>query len=162
MLGALVGEVGGRPTAGSGDFRCPAAPAALSACSARDPKADTCAPVRTRAKSLKHSPQAPDVAPERAGKSSHHAVVTEWAAARGCRPAPGTEQDGHLGVRRSDFREMTEGLQAAVWDERFATFTERRLDFVRQANRSDGSQSDTFLLESPDRENNWMDVGNGS
>ncbi|HEY8588231.1 MAG TPA: Rho termination factor N-terminal domain-containing protein [Naasia sp.] len=110
-------------------------------------------------KSLKYSQEitSPDEEPEREGRSlatTHHEVIKEWAEARDGRPAtvPGTEHDGHLGVLRFDFGEKTEGLQEVSWDEWFATFDERRLNFVYQENRSDGSQSNFFILESPDRE----------
>lgn len=38
------------------------------------------------------------------------------------------------------------------WDEWFATFDERRLNFIYQEERPDGRQSNFFQLENPDRE----------
>jgi Rho termination factor, N-terminal domain len=110
-------------------------------------------------KSLKYSQEvtSPDEEPEREGRSlatTHHEVIKQWAEARNARPAtvPGTEHDDHLGVLRLDFGEPTEGLREVSWEEWFATFDERRLNFVYQEQRSDGNQSNFFILESPDRE----------
>jgi len=38
------------------------------------------------------------------------------------------------------------------WDEWFATFDDRRLNFIYQEETKDGDQSNFFRLESPDRE----------
>ncbi|WP_210505840.1 Rho termination factor N-terminal domain-containing protein [Naasia sp. SYSU D00057] len=110
-------------------------------------------------KSLKYSQEitSPDEEPEREGRSlatTHHEVIKQWAESRGARPAtvPGTEHDDHLGVLRLDFNEPTEGLREVTWEEWFATFDERRLNFIYQEERSDGNQSNFFILESPDRE----------
>ena len=65
---------------------------------------------------------------------------------------PGTEHGDHLGVLRIDFQEPDPGLREVSWDEWFATFDERRLNFIYQEERSDGRTSTFFRLESPDRE----------
>jgi hypothetical protein len=110
-------------------------------------------------KSIKYSQEvtSPDEDPERQGRSlvtTHHEVIREWAEGRGGRPAtvPGTEHGDHLGVLRIDFGEPTEGLREVGWDEWFATFDERRLNFIYQEERTDGRTSTFFRLESPDRE----------
>ncbi|MHA7279709.1 Rho termination factor N-terminal domain-containing protein [Arthrobacter sp. MDT2-2] len=110
-------------------------------------------------KSLKYSQEitSPDEDPEREGRSlatTHHEVIKQWAEARNARPATveGTEHGDHLGVLRFDFNEDTDKLRHVSWEEWFRTFDERRLNFIYQEQRKDGSQSNFFILESPDRE----------
>jgi hypothetical protein len=110
-------------------------------------------------KSLKYSQEvtSPDDDPEREGRSlvtTSHEVIRQWAQERGGRPATveGTEHGDLLGVLRLDFGEPTDRLREVSWDEWFATFDERRLNFVHQEERSDGRTSTFFRLESPDRE----------
>jgi len=109
--------------------------------------------------SLKYSQEvtSPDDEPEREGRSlvtTHHEVIKQWAEERDARPAtvPGTEHGDHLGVLRFDFGGGTDGLREVGWDEWFDTFDSRRLNFIYQEQRSDGSQSNFFQLENPDRE----------
>jgi len=82
-------------------------------------------------------------------------VIRAWARARGAKPATvaGTEHGDHLGVLRFDFpgyggSELTE----VGWDEWFDTFEERGLRFIYQERKSDGTESNFFRLENPDRE----------
>ncbi len=110
-------------------------------------------------KSLKYSQEvrSPDDEPERSGRSlvtTSHEVIRQWAEARGGRPATveGTEHGDHLGVLRFDFGEATPKLRPVTWDEWFATFDDRRLNFIYQEERSDGRQSTFFRLENPERE----------
>ncbi|QFZ19490.1 hypothetical protein [Saccharothrix syringae] len=111
-------------------------------------------------KSLKYSQEvrSTDDEPERPGRSlvtTNHDVIRQWAEARDATPAtvPGTEHGDHLGVLRFDFPgHGGDGLRHVDWDEWFATFDERRLNFIYQEQRSDGSPSTFFQLESPDRE----------
>ena len=98
-----------------------------------------------------------DDEPEREGRSlatTHHEVIREWAEARGARPATveGTEHGDHLGVLRFDFGEPTDRLREVSWDEWFETFDSRQLNFIYQETRSDGSQSNFFRLDNPQRE----------
>ncbi|MGQ9681317.1 MAG: hypothetical protein ACUVX9_02140 [Anaerolineae bacterium] len=85
----------------------------------------------------------------------NHRIIQQWAQARGGQPAtvPGTEHDGHLGVLRFDFpgyggRE----LRHVSWDEWFDAFDARHLAFVYQETRTDGTQSNFFRFDSPERE----------
>jgi hypothetical protein len=110
-------------------------------------------------KSLKYSQEvtSTDEDPERPGRSlvtTHHDVIREWAESRGGRPAtvPGTEHGDHLGVLRLDFGDDDSGLRRVSWDEWFATFDDRRLNFIYQEERTDGHTSTFFRLENPDRE----------
>jgi len=112
-------------------------------------------------KSLKYSQEvsSPDEDPERPGRSlvtTHHDVIRHWAEARKAVPATveGTEHGDHLGVLRFDFPGYGGGdrLREVSWDEWFDTFDKRRLNFIYQEERSDGSTSNFFRLESPDRE----------
>ena len=95
--------------------------------------------------------------PERAGRSlatTSHEVIRRWAEERDAVPATveGTEHGDHLGVLRFDYGGDTDNLRHVSWDEWFATFDTRRLNFIYQEERKDGNQSNFFRLESPDRE----------
>jgi hypothetical protein len=99
----------------------------------------------------------PDDEPERAGRSlatSNHDVIRRWAEERDAVPAAveGTEHGDHLGVLRFDFGGDSDRLKHVSWEEWFATFDARRLNFLYQEERKDGRQSNFFRLESPDRE----------
>lgn len=111
-------------------------------------------------RSLKYSQEitSTDDDPERPGRSlvtTSHDVIREWAEKRDAVPAtvPGTEHDDHLGVLRFDFPGYGgDDLRQVTWDEWFDTFDQRRLNFIYQEERSDGSPSNFFRLENPDRE----------
>ncbi|MDT0170972.1 Rho termination factor N-terminal domain-containing protein [Pseudarthrobacter sp. BRE9] len=110
-------------------------------------------------KSLKYSQEitSTDEEPEREGRSlatTHHEVIRQWAEERGGVPATvdGTEHGDHLGVLRIDFRDKDANLREVSWEEWFKTFDERRLNFIYQEQRTDGTQSNFFRLENPDRE----------
>ena len=110
-------------------------------------------------RSIRYSQEitSPDDDPERPGRSlvtTHHGGINEWAEAHDALPATvdGTEQDGHLGVLRLDFGGDSDTLRHVSWDEWFETFDARRLNFIYQEERKDGSPSTFFRLESPDRE----------
>jgi len=110
-------------------------------------------------RSLKYSQEisSPDDEPERPGRSlatTHHDVIRAWAEARGGRPATvdGSEHGDHLGVLRFDFGDDTPNLRHVSWEEWFATFDDRRLNFLYQEEKTDGRQSTFFRLENPERE----------
>src|SRR4051812_27799068 len=95
--------------------------------------------------------------PERAGRSlatTSHEVIRHWAEQRQAVPATveGTEHGDHLGVLRFDFGGGSERLRHVSWEEWFATFDERELNFLYQQERKDGTPSNFFRLESPHRE----------
>ena len=99
----------------------------------------------------------PDEDPERDGRSlvtTSHQVIRTWAEERGATPATveGTEHDDHLGVLRFDFGGGSDNLRHVDWSEWFQTFDARKLNFIYQENRSDGTPSNFFRLESPHRE----------
>ncbi|RKT55291.1 hypothetical protein [Saccharothrix australiensis] len=103
--------------------------------------------------------RSPDDEPERPGRSlvtTSHDVIRQWAEERDAKPATieGTRHGDHLGVLRLDFPGYGGGedLRHVGWDEWFDTFDRRRLNFLYQEKRSDGSPSNFFRLESPDRE----------
>jgi hypothetical protein len=110
-------------------------------------------------KSLRYSQEVTSTEdePERPGRSlatTDHDVIRRWAEERGAKPATveGTEHDGHLGVLRFDFPGYSgEKLRHISWDEWFRTFDERGLNFIYQEERSDGSKSNFFRLENPNR-----------
>ncbi|MFV2017673.1 hypothetical protein [Micromonospora sp. LOL_023] len=94
---------------------------------------------------------------ERAGRSlvtTDHQVIRQWAQARGGTPATvGTPRDGRPSVLRIDFPGYGgANLRHISWDEWFGTFDIRRLNFIYQEQRTDGTPSNFFRLESPDRE----------
>lgn len=110
-------------------------------------------------KSLKYSQEvtSPDDDPEREGRSlatTNHEVIRTWAESRGATPATveGTGPGDSLGVLRLDFGGDDDALRHVSWDEWFAVFDERKLNFLYQENKKDGSTSTFFRLESPDRE----------
>lgn len=84
-----------------------------------------------------------------------HDVIRQWAERRGAEPAsvPGSEHDGRRGVLRFDFPDYGgQELERVSWDEWFATFDERNLEFVYQEHKTDGADSNFFILRNPDRE----------
>ncbi|WFE26482.1 hypothetical protein O7623_24650 [Solwaraspora sp. WMMD791] len=94
---------------------------------------------------------------ERPGRSlvtTNRAVIKKWAQARGGSPATvGAPRDGRPSVLRIDFPGYGgANLRPISWDEWFATFDERRLNFIYQEQRTDGTPSNFFRLESPHRE----------
>src|SRR3954467_9973320 len=87
--------------------------------------------------SLKYSQEvtSPDEDPERPGRSlvtTHHDVIRQWAEDRKAAPAagPGPEPGDHLGVLRLDFGDDDDRLRHVSWEEWFATFDDRRLNFI--------------------------------
>ncbi|MDT7706906.1 MAG: hypothetical protein QOG20_2513 [Pseudonocardiales bacterium] len=87
--------------------------------------------------------------------TTSHEVIRRWAQDRGAQPAtvPGTEHGDHLGVLTLDFPGYGgEKLRHVSWDEWFRTFDERRLNFIFQDKKKDGTPSNFFRLESPERE----------
>jgi hypothetical protein len=109
--------------------------------------------------SLKYSQEitSPEEEPEREGRSlatTHHEVIRQWAEERGGVPATveGTEHGDRLGVLRIDFGGESGNLRRVSWEEWFKTFDDRRLNFIYQEQRTDGSQSNFFRLENPERE----------
>jgi hypothetical protein len=110
-------------------------------------------------RSLEYSQEvtSPDDEPERPGRSlatTHHEVIKRWAEERGGTPATvdGTEHGDELGVLRFDFGGDNGNLRTVSWEEWFSTFDSRRLNFIYQEQTSDGTQSNFFRLENPERE----------
>ncbi len=95
--------------------------------------------------------------PERAGRSlvtTSHEVIRQWADAHGGVPAtaPGSEHGGHVGVLRIAFPENSDrdsNLEQISWDDWFAAFDERGLNFHYQEDHTDGSPSTFHRLENP-------------
>jgi hypothetical protein len=110
-------------------------------------------------RSLKYSQEVTSTEdePEREGRSlatTHHELIRQWAEERGGVPATveGAEHGDHLGVLRIDFRGEDSNLRRFSWKEWFNTFDARNLNFIYQEQRTDGSQSNFFRLENPERE----------
>lgn len=85
----------------------------------------------------------------------NHDVIKAWAEKRGAVPAtvPGTEHEGHAGVLTFDFPGYGgERLEHISWDDWFKAFDERNLIFKFQEHKADGSESNFFALDNPERE----------
>lgn len=86
-----------------------------------------------------------------------HEVVEDWARRRNAEPAAATRgQDGRPHVMRFDFGGGPDkggrDLEHISWDEWWQVFDERDLVFVYQEKKSDGSDSNFFILDNPSRE----------
>lgn len=106
-------------------------------------------------KSVKYSQHvhSPDEHEEREGRSlitRDHDTIRQWAEQRKATPV----RIADTRVLRFDFPGYGESdrFEEISWDDFFATFDERRLNFIYQEHRTDGKQSNFFRLESPDRE----------
>jgi hypothetical protein len=95
---------------------------------------------------------------ERPGRSlitTDHEVIRKWAEEREAKPAtvPGTEHDDRPGVLRFDFPGYGgQELKEIAWDDWFRTFDGRKLNSIYQEHKKDGSLSNFFRLENPERE----------
>jgi hypothetical protein len=101
------------------------------------------------------SPDEHESSPGETLVTTNHDVIRAWADARGAKPAtvPGTERGDRLGVLTLDFPGYGgENLREVSWDEWFRTFDERGLRFIFQEHTKDGSESNFFRLENPDRD----------
>ncbi|REE95853.1 hypothetical protein [Thermomonospora umbrina] len=95
----------------------------------------------------------PDQHEERAGRSmvtTDHEVIRQWAGERDAEPAtvPGSEYEGRPGRLLLDFPGYGGGdLEKISWDDWFRTFDDRKLNFIYQEHKKDGSPSNFFRLE---------------
>ena len=83
-----------------------------------------------------------------------HEVIEAWAAERDGVPAtiPGTEHGDRAGVLRIDFNGDSDRLERIEWEDWFEPFDDRELVFIYQEHKSNGSVSNFFRLDNPDRE----------
>ena len=84
-----------------------------------------------------------------------HEVIQRWAEERDAKPSTvrGTGPEDRAGVLRFNFTgESRDSLEEISWDEWFQPFDERQLVFLYQERKSDGSQSNFFRLDNPERE----------
>ena len=84
-----------------------------------------------------------------------HEVIRQWAEARGANPATveGRDYGGRPGVLRLDFPDYGgQNLRHISWDDWFGTFDGRNLVFLYQEHKADGSTSNFFRLDNPERE----------
>jgi len=84
-------------------------------------------------------------------------VVEDWARRRNAEPAAATRgEDGRPRVLRFDFEGGPDkggsNLERISWDEWWQTFADRDLAFIYQEKKSDGADSNFFILDSPERE----------
>ena len=102
--------------------------------------------------------ESPDDHEDRPGQSlvtRNHEVIRQWAEERGASPAtiPGAQGETRPRVLRLNFPGYGgEGLEKISWEEWFEPFDERNLAFHFQEHKTDGSLSNFFRLDSPDRE----------
>jgi hypothetical protein len=102
--------------------------------------------------------ESPDDHEDHPGQSlvtRNHEVIRRWVEERGAQPATveGTEHEGHPGVLTFDFPGYGgQNLKSISWDEWLQTFDERNLVFHFQEHMKDGSPSNFFRLDSPERE----------
>jgi hypothetical protein len=101
----------------------------------------------------------PDEIPAEPGQTlvtTSHEVIQRSAEARDARPATvlGTEHGDTLGVLTFDFPPHGDNpnLRPVSWDDWFATFDRRKLNFLFEDKLADGRQSNFFRLENPERE----------
>ncbi|GLZ12702.1 hypothetical protein Acsp04_29370 [Actinomadura sp. NBRC 104425] len=101
------------------------------------------------------SPEEHEDRPGRSLVTTDHDSIRQWAEERGAKPAtvPGSEYGGRPGRLLLDFPggSRSENLREISWDDWFATFDERNLNFIYQEHKADGSQSTFFRLENPGR-----------
>lgn len=84
-----------------------------------------------------------------------HEVIQRWAEERDAKPAtvPGTGPGDQAGVLRFNFTGGGgQSLEEISWDDWFKPFDERELVFLYQERKADGSQSNFFRLDNPERE----------
>jgi hypothetical protein len=102
-----------------------------------------------------HSPDERADRPGQTLATRGHEVIEHWAEERGGRPAtvPGTEHGDRPGVLRISFSDEGDSrLEEIGWDDWFRSFDERQLVFLYQDRKRDGSPSNFFRLDSPERE----------
>lgn len=84
-----------------------------------------------------------------------HEVIRQWAEERGASPATiaGTQHGNRVRMLRFDFPGYGgAALEKIPWDAWFEPFDARNLAFHFQEHKADGSLSNFFRLDSPDRE----------
>lgn len=84
-----------------------------------------------------------------------HEVIQRWADERKAVPStvPETGPDDRPGVLRFNFPGYGgDRLEAISWEDFFRVFDERKLVFLFQEHKSDGSQSNFFRFDNPERE----------
>ena len=102
--------------------------------------------------------ESPDDHEDRPGQSlvtRSHEVIRRWAEERGASPATiaGTQHGNRVGMLRFDFPGYGgAALKKIGWEKWFEPFDERNLAFHFQEHKTDGSLSNFFRLDSPDRE----------
>jgi hypothetical protein len=85
----------------------------------------------------------------------NHDVIKRWAQEGKAVPAtvPGTEHGGRPGVLRLDFPGYGgRDLKKISWADWLGVFDSRKLTFLFQEHKRDGSESNFFRLNSPDHE----------
>ena len=80
-------------------------------------------------------------------------MIQHWAEQRKGVPATTTQEGEEPRVLRFNFPGYGgSSLREISWEEWFRPFDQRQLVFLYQEHKSDGSQSNFFRLDSPERE----------
>lgn len=107
-----------------------------------------------RARWIEEPAELRDTRPGQTLATRSHVVIQHWAEARNASPATaGARHQGRPTVLRFQFPDFGgDRLEPVSWADWFATFDERHLTFLFQERLKDGSQSNFFRLDNPDRE----------
>jgi hypothetical protein len=80
-------------------------------------------------------------------------VIRAWAEERDAAPVTATRgDDGTPRALRLDFGASTDGLERVEWDEWLGVVADRDLVFIFQEKKKDGSTSNFWRLDSPERQ----------
>jgi hypothetical protein len=112
-------------------------------------------PTTLRAKWVSEPGEGPD-RPGQTLATRSPEVIRDWAQRREAEPVTTgrADEDGRPRTLRMAFREGKDNsrLRPVAWEDWFRTFQERELVFLYQETRRDGSDSNFFRLDSPQRE----------
>ena len=107
-----------------------------------------------RARWIESPDELGDTRPGQTLATRSHDVIQHWAQARGAEPATaGERHEGRPTVLRFQFPDYGgDRLECIPWADWLATFADRHLLFLFQERLKNGSQSNFFRLDNPDRE----------
>jgi hypothetical protein len=105
-----------------------------------------------RARWIDSTAELADTRPGQTLATRSHEVIQHWAQARGAEPATTGTRNGKPRVLRFQFPDYGgDPLERIAWQDWLAIFDEHRLVLLFQERLKNGSQSNFFRLDSPDR-----------